>query len=106
MRTSKKIKKAYEKLPVPGKEDVLPVSALKEPKKVRRFTPRLAYSLASLVLVAAIVTAGALGIVSKNRTAEQSVPADTTREYRDGVIGERPNGGAGGKGRDGADMAK
>ena len=92
MRISRKIKKAYESLPVPGKEDVLPASALEEKPK-RRFTPRLAYSLASLVLVAAIVTAGAIGIVSRNNTSEESF-TNTPTGYRDGVIGEKPNNGS------------
>ena len=88
MKISKKIKNAYEKLPVPDKEDVLPAAATEDAPKKRRFTPRLAYSLASLVLVASVVTAGAVGIVSRVKTAEGA--GDTNAGYRDGVIGEAP----------------
>ena len=76
MKISKKIKNAYEKLPVPDKEDVLPAAATEDAPKKRRFTPRLAYSLASLVLVASVVTAGAVGIVSRvgGRRHERGIP--------------------------------
>ncbi len=87
MKTLKKIKKAYERLPVPDKEDVLPEEAKTEPVKARRFSPRLAYSLASLVLVASIVTALAVGVFRGKPT---DPVADTPKEYSDGVIGEKP----------------
>lgn len=94
-KIEKRIKAAYDRMPAPKPEDILPPEAYNsfevktEKEAKRRFSPRLAYSLASVVLIAGIISAGIIGLTRRPQVTDNTVkPGDETSAfYKDGVIG-------------------
>ena len=98
MKIEKKIRNAYNKLPVPEKEKVLPeIKTAPEAGKplrpgARRWL-RPALAAAVLVCVLAAGVFGALSVTRANRI-EESQAGEQSLSYNDGVIGGRPSNGS------------
>ena len=96
-KIEKRIKAAYDRMPAPNPEDILPVEANSasddkvENKTKKFFRPRLAYAVASFVLIAGIISAGVIGLKGTQQTTDNTVkPGDeTSASYNDGVIGKK-----------------
>ena len=98
MKIEKKIRNAYNKLPVPEKEKVLPETK-PAPEAGKPLRPgakrwlRPAMAAAVLVCVLAAGVFGALSVTRANRI-EESQAGEQSLSYNDGVIGGRPSNGS------------